>query len=126
MTSLGDFRIPITVHLHVHTVRAIQAAAGRASVAAGREVTVRELIEQRVEAAVVGVHIPGAPRRQRPAPRKRAASNGLSTEAQHAIRVLSEEGMSAVDVAAEVGCSRQTVMNYRKRFRESETGGRDV
>lgn len=120
MTSLGDFRIPITIHLHVDTVRAIQAVARRASEVAGREVTTRELIEQRLADAVVGVRVPTPPRRARMSNGKPGHASRLSAEGQDTIRLLTEQGRSAESIAAEIGCHRQTVMNYRRRLREQQ------
>jgi DNA-binding NarL/FixJ family response regulator len=125
-TSSGDFRIPITIHLHVHTVRAIHAAAKRASDLLGREVTARELIERRVTDAVVGAPNPNMPavpplftaeERAQMTNGKAGHAVRLTERGQEVIRSLTEAGKTAEYIAGAIGCHPSTVANYRTKLR---------
>lgn len=130
MTSLGDFRIPITIHLHVHTVRAIQAAAKRASEVAGRKVEARELIEQRLEAAVRGIEHLQPQRPAEPvitAEMRARLTNGvegkggrLTAEGISMIHTLTAAGKSAAFIAEAIGCHPKSVAYHRRKAHEIE------
>lgn len=130
MTSLGDLRIPITVHLDGHTFRAIEAAAARASKTAGREVPMRELIERRLADAVTGASVPGMPSRpaSRYTPEQRARmtngrpgkANRLTPEGHAAIREMAAENLTNVAIAAEIGCHPKAITYYRRKLRDEQ------
>lgn len=119
--STDGFRIPVTLQLDARTYRAIHAAAQRASVAAGREVTMRELIETRLAEAVTGVGRPA--RRPKADPRVEAHGNRLTAEARELIRTMHEAGATASEIAAKVGCHTATVAYYRRKMRAAQTKG---
>ncbi|MCD2170360.1 helix-turn-helix domain-containing protein [Microbacterium sp. JC 701] len=108
------------IHLDGDTFRAIEAAAHRASKVAGREVQMRELIENRLADAVVGIRVPTPPRRVRMNNGRAGQASRLSDEGREAIRSLTEQGRSAKSIAEEVGCHRQTVLNYRRKLRDAQ------
>jgi len=128
--SSGEFRIPITVHLDAHTFRAIQAAAHRASKAAGREVPMRELIERRLADAVTGAVVPGIPSRRpsRYTPEQRARmtngrpgkANRLTTDGHRAIREMAAANLTHRAIADEIGCHPKAVSYYRRKLREEQ------
>jgi len=110
--STDGFRIPVTVELDARTYRAIHVAAQRASVAARRQVSMRELIETRLAAAVTGV---GRPESRAPRP-KRGRGDRLSPQEVEILRSMDEDGATALEIAVAVGCSVTTVNNRRKKI----------
>lgn len=112
--STDGFRIPVMVQLRAGTYRAMHVAAKRASAVAGREVTVRELIETRLDEAITGV---GRPVRQSRAPRpKRGRGERLSPQEVELLVSMDEAGATAMEIADAVGCSMTTVTNHRKKI----------
>lgn len=112
--STDGFRIPVTLQLRAGTYRAIYVAAKRASVMAGREVTVRELIETRLDEAITGV---GRPVRQQRTPRpKRGRGDRLSPQEVELLVSMDRDGATAMEIADAVGCSMTTVANHRKKI----------
>lgn len=115
---MSNALIPITVHVDGGTFRFLDAAARRASAAAGREVPVAELIERKLAsgAALPANHV--EPDRDARAFKSRRT---LTDANRQTIRQMTANGATASAIAAVVGCHYKTVHNYWRTLRETAT-----
>lgn len=124
--STDGFRIPVTVQLDARTYRAIHVAAQRASEAAKREVTIRELIESRLAAAVTGVRTPGSfrpPQSPGVIEGKKPRGNRLNAEGRARLVEMHRAGASRAEIARVLGCSWTAVAHHIKKLRADGAKG---
>lgn len=122
MTNRSEYLIPVTLHLAPATFRMLEVTAKRATLASGRKVEISELIESRLD-ATTSSDPARAVAPQRTAAERQTRSR-LTDEQSTTIRQMTEAGRTATEIRAVVGCSRQTVHNYRRALRAATTNER--
>lgn len=112
---MSNALIPITVHIDGGTFRFLDAAARRASAAAGREVPVAELIERKLANGAAQPANSVEPDRDA---RSYQSRRTLTDANRQTIRQMTADGATAKAIAAVVGCHPGTVKNYRSTLRQ--------